>query len=160
MGSIATSMEQDRSGMYRAILWGGALAGTLDITTVFVLYAVRGTMPAQILQAIASGLLGMNAFTDGWGTAALGGLLHFFIAFVVAAVYVLASRRFSLLVEQAIVGGLLYGVAVQVVMNWIVVPLSAAPFPPPPLDILIAQFIIHMVCIGLPIALVTRRFAA
>ncbi len=45
----------------------------------------------RILQSIASGLLGASAFQGGPQTAALGALLHFFIALVAAAVYYAAG---------------------------------------------------------------------
>jgi hypothetical protein len=74
-----------------AIGWGGWIAGILDITTAFI----RGRRPVRLLQGIASGLLGPQAFQGGWGTAVLGLALHFFIAFSAAAVYYAASRKLS-----------------------------------------------------------------
>ena len=59
-------------------------------------------------------------------TAALGMLLHFFIATTAAAVYIAASSRLKLLVAQAVPCGLTFGVAVYFFMKEIVVPLSAA----------------------------------
>jgi hypothetical protein len=55
---------------------------------------LRGTRPGsiRIRQSIASGLLGRHAFAGGWQTAALGVLLHFFIAFVIVLVFVLVAR--------------------------------------------------------------------
>ncbi len=44
----------------------------------------EGMSPIQVLQYIASGALGSDAFKGGLATAALGAALHFFIAFVVA----------------------------------------------------------------------------
>ena len=44
-----------------------------------------------MLQAIASGLLGREAFSGGWWTASLGLGLHFLIATSAAALYALAS---------------------------------------------------------------------
>ena len=55
----------------RAILWAGLIAGTLDITDALVFYGLRGVPPVRLLQNIASGLLGRDAFQGGVGTAAL-----------------------------------------------------------------------------------------
>jgi hypothetical protein len=143
----------------RAMLAGGLSAGVLDLTAALVLYGARGARPIRVVQAIASGLLGPRAFQGGWKTAALGVLLHFFIATTAAAVFVLASRRAPALARRPVVSGALYGVVVYAVMNFVVVPLSAVargPFNPRLAAILVA---IHVVCVGLPIALAARRYA-
>jgi hypothetical protein len=98
-------------------------------------------------------LLGAEAAKGGLATAALGALLHFFIATVATAVYYAASRKLKLLVQQPILCGLVYGVAVYGFMNSIVVPLSAFPYK---ISYSVTGLIIHMLCVGLPIALVVR----
>lgn len=142
----------------RAILWGGGLAGVLDLIAALVLYGLRGAAPQRILQSIASGLLGRAAFEGGAATAALGTGLHFLIAFTAAAVYVAASRRIPLLVRRPVLCGLAYGVAVYLVMNWVVVPLTIGrgPFRP---GLAATLVVIHMACVGLPIALAAARVA-
>jgi hypothetical protein len=145
---------------YQAILWGGLAAGALDIIAAFVQAALRERGPVGVLHAIASGVLGADAFQGGAPTAALGAVLHFVIAFGAAAVYVAASRKLRVLVERPVLCGLLYGIAVYLFMNLVVLPLSAIPFKMPykPAGIATA-LIIHMLCVGLPIALAARRFA-
>ena len=59
--------------MKAAILWGGAVAGTLDISDALVFHGVRGVAPWRILQAIASGLLGPQAFPVAWQRVGLPG---------------------------------------------------------------------------------------
>jgi uncharacterized membrane protein YagU involved in acid resistance len=152
----------ERSGGYRAILWGGILAGVFDILFAFIYYGLRNALtPIDILHSVAGGLVGRDAARNGGlATAALGTVLHFIIAFGAAAVYYVASRKLGFLVRQAVVCGLLYGVAVYVVMNFVVVPLSATP--PrgvPPLAAMIVPVIGHMLLIGLPIALAVRRYS-
>src|SRR4029077_16086674 len=85
---------------------------------------ILGSNPTAIWQSVASGLIGKSAFDGGTATAALGLALHFFIAFVMALVYVMASRRLPVLISRPIVMGMLYGLALYVVMNFVVVPLS------------------------------------
>lgn len=143
----------------RGILVGGLIAGALDITAAIVTNGWRGVPPVRVLQSVASGLLGSPAFQGGNATAALGLLLHFLIALAAAAVYVAASRRLPALVRWPLLWGPLYGVAVYFFMSLVVVPLSAAPFrirlDPPDLA---TGLIVHMLCVGLPIALAARRF--
>ena len=80
-----------------------------------------------MLQSIASGVLGLNSYNGGLKTAALGLGLHFIIATGWAAIFYLASRKLKFMVQQPIVSGLLYGIAVYCLMNLVVLPLSAFP---------------------------------
>jgi uncharacterized membrane protein YagU involved in acid resistance len=157
--SIAMFMLK-RSRAYRSILWGGLIAGSLDLTAAFVTNGRRGLYPLRILQSIASGLLGADAFKGGFAIAALGVVLHFLIAFGAAAVYYALSRKFKFPVHHAVLCGLLYGIVVYWFMNLVVLPLSAIPFKVsfrPAL--LITGLIVHMLCVGLPIALTVRRYS-
>src|SRR5205814_911482 len=106
--------------------------------------------------SVASGLLGRNAFNGGLKTAALGLLCPFFIAFVTTTVFYVASRQLKFLTQWAIVCGVLYGVAVYFFMSFVVVPLSAAPFK---IRFTMTGLMIHIFCIGLPIALAVRRYS-
>ncbi|HYE74585.1 MAG TPA: hypothetical protein VEF04_14700, partial [Blastocatellia bacterium] len=87
---------------------------------------------------------------------------HFLIATVWMTVYALASTKLSVLTHQAIVCGIIYGVVVYLFMYNVVLPLSAyhsKPFNQTPKAMLISVMI-HMFCVGLPIALVTKLFTA
>ncbi|HMG76263.1 MAG TPA: hypothetical protein VK582_22510 [Pyrinomonadaceae bacterium] len=154
-------MAADKSRALRAILPGGLIAGSLDISYACIYsYLMRRTSPVRILQSVASGVLGASAFTGGNKTAAVGLAFHFLIATIAAAVYYLASRPLRLLVNQASICGVLYGVCVYLFMNFVVLPLSAIPFKMSyPWPALIGGLLIHMFGIGLPIALVTRKYS-
>ena len=143
----------------RAIAWGGLICGTLDISAAFVVYGYFGARPLPLLQGIAAGLLGKAAFQGGIATASLGLLLHFFIAALATAVYYAVSRRAQFLVEHTLLSGPLYGVAVYFFMNRVVVPLSGARKYPFSLKMMIIGVMIHIVCVGTPIALVVRKFS-
>jgi hypothetical protein len=59
-----------------------------------------------------------------------------------------------------LISGPVYGVAVFLVMNLIVVPFSARPKRPvSSSQAMIAQLIIHVFFVGLPIALATNKIA-
>jgi uncharacterized membrane protein YagU involved in acid resistance len=137
----------------RGVLIGGLLAGVLDIAAALTFWGVKGVAPARILQAIASGLLGREAaFAGGAGTAALGLLLHFAIAFGAAGVYHLATRRWPALLRHWVVSGIVYGVVVYLVMEKVVLPLSRGGFRGSAPEVMAIMVLIHMVCVGLPIA--------
>jgi len=144
----------------KAILVGGLIAGALDITYAFILWWLRAQVtPMQILQSVAAGVLGKASYDGAAGTAILGAFLHFFNALVIAAIFVGASRIWPVLARRATLFGPLYGIGVYLVMNYVVLPLSA--FPPrtkPPAPVVwITGVLAHMFLIGLPIALAAKR---
>ncbi len=151
-------MEKNPDAIF-AVLLGGFVCGVLDITAALFVYGYMGAKPVPLLQGIASGLLGAKAFQGGLATALLGLLCHFVIAFGAATAYFAASRAIRVLVDQAVVSGVLYGVAVYFFMNRIVVPLSAAAKRPFSLKLMLVGVIIHIFCVGLPISLSVRRFS-
>jgi hypothetical protein len=136
----------------------GLIAGILDIMSAFVIATLKGMGSMRMLQGIASGLLGPQSFEGGMATAELGLAIHFLIAFTVAAVFYAASRQFNFLTQHSVVSGLLYGIAVYIFMYWIVVPL-AFHHAHHSISRDLTAVIVHMLLIGLPIALVVRRFS-
>ena len=137
-----------------AIAVGGGIAGTLDLLQACILFGW------DIPLVIAGGLLGHQAFQGGAGTYMLGVALHFFIACSAAAIYCGASRKLNFLTEHPLVCGLFFGAAVQEVMNFVVLPLSALHSRGPyKLYDLILGLVVHMVIIGLPISYSVRRFS-
>jgi uncharacterized membrane protein YagU involved in acid resistance len=112
------------------------------------------------MQSIASGLLGDSSYTGGAKTAVLGVALHFLIATVATAVFYVAARTLRFLLGHAIIAGLLYGVAVYLFMNFVVLPLSAVPQRgAPPLSGRIIGLLVIMFCVGLPISVIVHRFS-
>lgn len=140
----------------QAIFWGGLIAGVLDAIDGVIAYGTQGLNPIQVLQYIASGALGKSAFQGGLTTAALGAVFHFSIAWVAAAVFVLASRRLEILKTHAVPAGLLYGAAVYFFMNYLVLPLSAVAPATFQLGLFLNGVIGHAVFVGLPISLFAR----
>jgi hypothetical protein len=138
-----------------AVLAGGLTAATLDIVYAFTVFGFRGVDPVRILQSIASGLLGKASYEGGVGSAALGGVLHYAIALVMAAVYVAASRVlvFPALNRRPWLWGPLYGIGCYLVMNYVVLLLRFGPKPAPHIEVLLGGLAIHMFGVGLPIAL-------
>lgn len=149
--------DKRRLSVARAILYGGLAVGILDGLYAVVLWGLRGVKPDRVFQGVAAGLLGRGSFDGGAPTALLGLLLHFFIAFCVAAVYVLASRRWDVLARRPVICGLLYGVLVYLVMTYVVVPLSAAGGGLPTLPRFLLNAAFHALLVGLPAALFAAR---
>jgi hypothetical protein len=142
-----------KKGAVWAIGVGGLVAGTLDLLQASILFGW------DIPLSIAGGLLGPKAFHGGAAVYLLGVLLHFFIATSAATIYYGASRRLGFLMDHPLVCGLFFGVAVELVMDLVVLPLSAlhakGPFTVPDL---IKGLLVHMVVVGLPISYSVRKF--
>jgi uncharacterized membrane protein YagU involved in acid resistance len=111
-----------------------------------------------LLQGIARGLIGAAALRGGMASAMLGLLLHFTIAFGAAVTYCLASGKFGRMIHDAFASGLLFGVAVYLFMNFVVIPLSAIHRWPTIGTLFVVNLIEHMFIVGLPIALSARKF--
>ena len=141
----------------QGVFWGGLIAGTLDAVDGVIAYGTQGLNPIQVLQYIASGALGQSALQGGLATAALGAAFHFSIAWVAAAVFVLATRRFETLTTHAVLAGLVYGVAVYFFMNYLVLPLSSVAATTFHLGLFLNGMIGHALFVGLPISLSARR---
>jgi hypothetical protein len=142
----------------RALILTGLIVGTLDILSAFIIALSRGSTVTRLLQFIASGLLGPQAFQGGAATAVFGLALHFFIAFTLVAVFYTARGRFGFVREYAISSGIIYGLIVFAVMNLIVLPLSAAK-PRHSVSGDLIQIGIHMFVIGLPTSVLLRRLS-
>lgn len=136
-----------------AVVLAGLVAGSIDIGSACLI----GHLPPNvIMQAIASGLLGKAAFAGGATAAFVGLLLQWAMSIVIAAIYISAAQTMPLLKRQWIAGGLAYGVVIYFVMNFVVVPLSNAPFKGRPFNpAKAAEDMLAMLLFGLIVA----RFA-
>ena len=150
----STRLSSERRSALFAIAVGGLVAGALDLTQACILFG------RHVPLLISAGLLGRQALHGGLPTYILGVLLHFFIALSAAAVYYAASRSLAFLKQHPLVCGLFYGAAVELVMSYIVLPLSALHDRGPyELHDVLQGLAVHMVVIGLPISFSVRRFA-
>ena len=145
----------------RAILAGGLIVGILDGLDAILFFGLRsGAKPGRIFQGIAAGLIGREAaLAGGIATVLLGILCHFTVATCIVAGYVLASRKIGVLTRQPIAAGMAYGVVAWVVMNYVVIPLSALPpaTGPRPLAVTVNGLLIHMFGVGIPAAMAATR---
>ena len=161
---MSASPASERSGSrpqrpWLAIVCGGLLAGTFDITQAFIGFGLLGAQPFKILQHIAGGIFGSRSSAMGWTSALIGLACHFTIALTAAGLYYIASRKLRLLLEHPVLCGLLYGECVFLFMYFAVLPLSALG----PAQFNIATYITgpigHPLLVGLPIARCVRHYA-
>ena len=160
MSTIVTTAPKTGNSLLRLTLIGGLISWFLHLVIqqgiVFVL--LLKTPIISSLQFVASGMMGDAAFAGGLATALLGLVLDFIMITIMAGVFILSVDRIPLLRRHIIPGSILYGFGVFIVMNLIVLPLSAAPaLPAPPLWLLIELVLQHILLIGLPLGILVKR---
>lgn len=155
--------------LWHAIVAGSLVSGVLDINAAFLsAYLTNGRAPLWVLRAVASAVLGRDAaFGGGAWTGVLGLAMHFCVAFSWTTVFCLLSRKFPALLRHAFLSGPVFGLGVYLFMNCVTIPVSSwfrslylgtpvhwahAPFDWP-------QFLIHLTCVGLAIALAVKKFS-
>lgn len=142
----------------KAGIQAGFAAGLWDLIAAILIYSVIGSLNViTLLQFIASGALGNSVFSGGYATAAAGLFFHFLIAFIFAFIYVVLYTQLTFLRKNQLVSGLLYGAAVWIAMNYIVVPLSQAPRGPIAWNAATWMNVAAHLGIGLIIAIITHR---
>ena len=117
-------MKSGASCGRRAIVIGGLLAGTIDIGAAALINRVS---PVLIVHFIAAGALGRAALSAGAAAAWLGLALQWAMSIVIAAIYWSVTARLPRLRERWWLGGLSAGIVIYLVMNFLVLPFSAAP---------------------------------
>ena len=146
-----------RSHPLTYVISAGALIGTLDIVFAWTFWGIKAGLPAtRVLQSVAAGLLGPAAYEGGAQTAMLGGVLHYLIAITMAGAWYLVARRWPVLNDRPVAFGGMYGLVLYGVMNYVVIPLSAAgPRATDPAWML-SGVAVHVLLIGMPIAMFVR----
>jgi hypothetical protein len=144
---------------FDTIVLGGLAIGVLDLLDASIFFSLySGAALQRIWQGVAAGVLGRDAaVAGGWSTAALGIFLHFVIAFLVAATYFVGTRITDFLVRRPVISGLAFGVIANFVMQYVVIPLSAAGGPTPApfrWPVFLNGVIGHAFLVGLPVALI------
>ena len=131
----------------------------MDFAYASLMTAYRGGSIIKLWQFVASGLLGPEASAMGTAGALCGVVFHFLImAAFSAATYVLC-KKVPLIEKRPVPWGLVYGVCIWLVMNFVVVPLSRTDTGAPRMElgaILNWGFAMHLV-IGLSLVLITKR---
>ncbi|MGN6819818.1 MAG: hypothetical protein ACTHJR_14220 [Sphingomonas sp.] len=140
-----------------AALVTGIAAAAIEMIFVLPIQASLGNSPGIVFQSIASGTMGKNAYIGGTPAVLLGIFYHVLISVVAAGAYIAAARPLPFLYSRPLLCGLLCAIIAYVVMNWVVVPLSAVGYTPTTNPGMMAlSFSIHVVGFGWPIAYISR----
>ncbi len=165
--SVIETTPTSSASPIRAIVSGALLCGVLDINGAFLqAWVQNGVTPERVLKGVAGGLLGRAAAEGGPAIAALGLAMHFGVATCATLLFYALSRRLPVLRQaNVLLVGALYGLAFFALMNFATLPLlsffrslylNSTPYWVGPMRW--PQALVHMVCVGLPIAWCIRRF--
>lgn len=150
-----------RKGLTTAIIQAGLLAGTLDILAAFTHFYIKtGKNPLLILRFIASAVFGKAAFEEGNSMLAIGLLLHYIIAFCWTILFFLLYPQIIALVKNKFVAAFFYGIIIWLAMNLLILPMTKLPKPTLSLVPSITGALILIVAIGVPVALLAKKYYA
>lgn len=148
----------------RTILLAGLFAGAVDLFAAYVVQFIKtGQFSSKLLHYIAGGAIGLQSAMKGGFRIGLAGLfLHFLIAVVFTLFYFLLYPKLRLQRSNPFLMGLIYGLFVNSVMTFLVLPLSRLPQSKAPFnlqDFLINGLVLSL-ALGIPVALSANRFYA
>lgn len=138
----------------------GLVSGILDITGAILLYTfiLKITSAQKLLQTIAAPVLGKDVTHSGGWISALAGLgIHFLIAFIFAVAFSLIYTFWKKWFRNPWVGGIVYGIIVWCIMNFVVMPTATGnPF------VFSFEYFLYGIgliifLVGVPISVITHK---
>lgn len=156
--------KMDRGGRISRVLAAGALVALLDGAFAVAIYVhvLHACSTPQLMQSIASALLGRAAFRGGGTTVALGFALHCAVAYGWTLAYAAlraASGRLRALttrIGSTFAVGAIFGALVWLAMDLLIVPLTRATPTPIASPLFAIMLIWHAVGVGIPISWIVR----
>lgn len=144
----------------RAAIIATVIAGTLYILSAFAFDIAADGTPLGVLRGVGGAIVDRDAFASPFVLPVIGLALHFGIMLVMAATYLIAASRVSLINRLPILSGIGYGLALWGLMYWVVLPQRwPTLFPVDPRANMLEvgeQLFSHIVLVGIPIALVAK----
>jgi len=121
-------------------------------------YVSSGTAPSVVMQFIASGAFGKQAFAGGLPMVLWGCLFHFLIATSWTLLFYLLYPRTALLAKNRIVSGIAYGSFIWFFMTFVVMQLDNTPKQVFDLKNAIVDVGICITTAGLPVAVLVGKY--
>jgi len=104
----ASTTSSNASSPSFGVVW--RVAFSISLRQMVAFYLQSGLKPMTVLQSVASGLLGRASFQGGTKVGRLGSIFYTFSShFRGQAIYYVASRRLTFMVERPVIAGLIYG---------------------------------------------------
>jgi hypothetical protein len=158
LNQTVTGTSGLKSSAVTTITKATIISGALDATAGVVVYWIfKGLNPLQVLQYIASGILGPAVINGSFLYVLVGLVLHFVIAFAFTYAYYLAFPFIKSFAKNTYLNGLIYGALIWVFMNYLVLPYANIPHSPKDF-VSVLELIWHSALVGLPIALIIEKY--
>jgi len=142
-----------------SILITTLVAGSLDILLAFLnAWISNGVTPTRVLQYIASGYFGTEAFAGGSGMALWGLLFHYLVALVFTTVFFFLFAKSGFLLRHKVLTAIGYGLLIWVVMNLVVLPMSRVPASKMEPVAMIKGMAILILAIGAPLVIFSSLY--
>jgi hypothetical protein len=144
-----------QNSAFANVLFIGFVAGTLDgLAAIIWNYKVPA---ASIFKYIASAVFGKAAFAGGTKMILWGVLFHYGVAYIFTAVFFLSFPLFISVLKNKYVTAIAFGLITWLIMNLLVVPATQIGAHPLSVKNIVSNAIILILCIGLPVALLSAR---
>jgi hypothetical protein len=141
----------------RTIFISGIISGTLDALAAILLFTKPPNLHniSRIFRYIASGLLGKTAYITGFLYPFAGLVLHYLIATIWSAIYILILLRVfkpgSVWAKSILLASLVW-----IGMNGFIMPLSGLTAHYDGWSIM-RSFTVILLCVGLPVSLIAEK---
>ncbi|MEO5978113.1 MAG: hypothetical protein ABIS36_18720 [Chryseolinea sp.] len=156
--SELTYKTKTKKDLKTMILISWLIVGTLDMSAAVIQTLINGGNPVKMLQFIASGVFGTNAFTTEMPYALLGVVFHYIIAFGWTLLFFFLYPRLEFLSWNTIATGFLYGLLVWTIMNQVILRLANTP----PIKFVFMKAIIAALilvfAIGVPLSFMAKKY--
>ncbi|MEO8472446.1 MAG: hypothetical protein ABI477_09635 [Chryseolinea sp.] len=156
--SELTYKTKTKKDLKTMILISWLIVGTLDMSAAVIQTLINGGNPVKMLQFIASGVFGTNAFTTEMPYALLGVVFHYIIAFGWTLLFFFLYPRLEFLSWNTIATGFLYGLLVWTIMNQVILRLANTP----PIKFVFMKAIIATLilvfAIGVPLSFMAKKY--
>jgi hypothetical protein len=134
------------------------LVGVLDIiAAILSFYLSTGKSPEIVFKFIASAVMGTDAYTGGVTSILLGIALHFITAFLFTLFFFLIYKFMALYRYNVYLVGVVYGIFIWLVMNKLVLPMTAVKQQPVKWLETAKAMLILITMIGLPLAFMLKK---
>jgi hypothetical protein len=146
------------STSFKVLVISGIVGGLHALVNCLVQFIFFRSSPVYVFQFASSTLLGTSAFESGLSSVLPGIALYFVISFIFVSLFVVATSGIPVLARYPIVVGTVYGLLIWIIINLIVLPISASP----PIDLAFVKVYINVLIyigtIGIPITNFVSKF--
>lgn len=151
--------DKTNSYLLKAILGAWLIVATLDLIAAIIQTLIYKGNILKMLQYIASGAFGADAFSGGTMFAVVGILFHYSIALLWTTLFFkIYSWINASLSKNKFTVGIAYCFFVWLIMNCAILPLSKIPARPFNLTGAVIGAAIVIVAIGLPLSYLANRY--